>query len=315
MSFEPLKKTWPGKVGEVTLGRSRTIIVGGAEALPLHHFDGRIPHRPVIALEVTDTDPQDWIDVARSPYGEVLDDAVAWAKKAVDVHGADLVCVNLVGAHPGKGDRSADECADLVRTILKETGGPLIIKGPGASEKQNEVLRKCGEATEGECCLLASAVENSYQTLVATAIAYGHCLVAESPIDVNLAKQLNILLTEMNFPLERIVMDPLTAGLGYGLEYTYSVMERIRLLGLSGDLMLQMPMICFVGEETWRVKEVKTPQEDEPGWGDQRGRGILWEVATATSLLASGAEILVMRHPEAVATVRQAIRDLMGEGD
>jgi acetyl-CoA decarbonylase/synthase complex subunit delta len=312
MAFEAAKKSWPGKIREVTLGGR--ITVGGEEALPFHHFEGRIPNRPVIALEVPDRNPEDWIDLAREPYQDVLDDPVAWAKKAVDEYGADLLCLNLRGAHPDRGNRSAEDCASFVRTILETSDVPLIIKGPGPSARQNEVLQKCAEAAEGRECLLASALEDHYQTLVAAAQAYGHSIVAESPIDVNMAKQLNILITEMNFPPERIVIDPLTGGLGYGLEYTYSVMERIRLAALGGDAMLQMPMICFVGEETWRVKEAKTSSEEEPGWGEQRSRAILWEVATAVPLLASGAAILVMRHPEAAGTVKDAIGELMGGG-
>ncbi len=313
MALEVVKKAWPGKIREVTLGGNLT--VGGEEALPFHHFEGQLPHRPVIALEVPDRDPEDWIDLAKAPYEGVLDDPVAWAKKAVEEFGADLVCLNLRSAHPDRGDRSPEDCAELVRSVLDAVDVPLIIKGPGPSAKQNEVLPKCGEAAEGKACLLAAAVEDHYQTLVAAAQAYGHSIVAESPIDVNMAKQLNILITEMNFPAERIVIDPLTGGLGYGLEYTYSVMERIRLAALGGDAMLRMPMICFVGEETWRVKEAKTPTEEEPRWGDQRSRAILWEVATAVPLLLSGAAILVMRHPEAAATVREAIGELMGGGE
>ncbi len=313
MAFEPVKTVWPGKVREVGLGGKLT--VGGEEAMPFHHLDGRIPNRPVIALEVPDRNPEEWIDLAKESFGDVLDDPAAWAKKAVEEFGADLVCLNLRSAHPDRGDRSPEECAGLVRSVLDAVDVPLIIKGPGPSPKQNEVLPKCAEAAEGKNCLLASAVEDHYQTLVAAAQAYGHALVAESPIDVNMAKQLNILITEMNFPPERIVIDPLTGGLGYGLEYTYSVMERIRLAALGGDAMLQMPMICFVGEETWRVKEVKTPTEVEPRWGDQRSRAILWEIATAVPLLLSGAGILVLRHPEAAAAVRETIEDLMGGGD
>jgi len=318
MTFEPVKKTWPGRIREVTLGQSgeaergRTITVGGERALPLHRFEGEIPHRPVIALEVSDVAPDGWADTVRNPYGDVLDDTVMWAKRAVEVEGADLVCLSLRGAHPDRGDRSPEACADLVRTLLAEIGPPLIIQGPGPSDKQNEVLRQCAEAAEGQGCLLASAVEDHYQTLVAAAMAYGHILVAESPIDVNLAKQLNILITEMNFPPDRIVIDPLTGALGYGLEYTYSVMERIRLLALSGDEMLGMPMICFVGEEAWRVKEAKTSEETAPEWGARRERALLWEVGTAIPLLLSGADILVMRHPEAVAVVKGAIDDWMG---
>jgi acetyl-CoA decarbonylase/synthase complex subunit delta len=310
MTFEPVKKTWPGRIREVTLGGGLT--VGGETALPLHRFDGEIPHRPVIALEVTDREPRDWPDAVRAPFESVLKDPAAWARAAVEEHGADLVCLHLRTAHPDRGDRPADECAELARAVASAVAAPLILQGPGPSDKQDEVLRRCAEATEGRNCLLASAVEGHYRTLVAAAQAYGHSLVAESPIDVNLAKQLNILITEMSFPPERIVIDPLTGGLGYGLEYTYSVMERIRIQGLSGDTFLAMPFVCFVGAEVWKVKEARMPEADAPSWGDAVHRGILWEVSTAMALSAAGADILVLRHPESAALVRGALGDLVG---
>ena len=199
----------------------------------------------------------------------------------------------------------------MVKNIISEVNVPLINQGPGSSEKQNDVLNKCGEAASGRKCILASALDDNYKTITATCQAYGHLIVAESPIDVNLAKQLNILISDMSFSPDRIIIDPYTGGLGYGLEYTYSVMERIRLQALAGDPMLNMPFICFVGKEVWRAKEVKINESVEPLWGNMEKRGIRWEAATAISLLLSGANILVMRHPEAIKTVKKAINKLM----
>ncbi|MFH1735655.1 MAG: acetyl-CoA decarbonylase/synthase complex subunit delta, partial [bacterium] len=185
------------------------------------------------------------------------------------------------------------------------------IQGYGSGDKNSELLAKCAEECRGEGLTLASAVDEYYKTLAAATIAYDCNLVAESPIDVNLAKQLNILLSDMNVPKERIIIDPLTGGLGYGYEYTYSVMERIRLQALSGDPMMSMPILNFVGQETWKVKEVKLPATVEPSWGAEKERGILWEAVTAHGLLLAGANILVMRHPEAIAQVEKAIDELM----
>jgi acetyl-CoA decarbonylase/synthase complex subunit delta len=303
------KKSWPGTIREVGIGstaddggtRCEKILVGGGNTLPFHSFEGAHPHPPVVALEVTDVEPANWIDMVREPFADVLTDPVAWAKKAVDAYGARMICLNLMGTDPDKENKSPAEAAELVKDVLAAVSVPLIIKGHGPSDKQDEVLSKCAETASGENCLIASAFEDHYKTLVAACIAYGHTLVAETPIDVNLAKQLNILLTDMNFPPEKIIIDPLTGGLGYGLEYTYSVMERIRLQALGGDPMMQMPFICFIGPESWKVKEVKEAEDKE--------MALFWEITTAISLLTAGAEILVLRHPEAAKQVRQAIEE------
>lgn len=291
--------------------RAFPVEVGGESCLPFHHFEGEMPLRPVVAWEVPDARPDDWCDTVKEPYGGVLGDPVAWAKSVVESRGARLVCLDLRGTNPDRENRSAAEAADLLRRMLAKVKVPLIVKGAGPGEKQNEVLTACAEAGQGERLLLASAVEEDYKTIVAGAIAYGHAVVAETPIDVNLCKQLNILITDLRFQPEGIVIDPLTGGLGYGMEYTYSVMERIRLQALGGDAMMQMPFICFVGQEVWKVKEVKVPEEKEPLWGEREKRGVLWEIVTAVSLLYSGADILVMRHPEAIAAVEKVIDELM----
>lgn len=306
-------------IGKVRIGntsaeggtRDFSIEVGGEDCLAFHHFEGSCPNRPVIAWEIPDVDPMNWCETVREPYREMLADPVKWAAFAAGEKGARLLCLNLQGTKPDKENRSAQESADLVKAVLEAVKVPLIIQGPGPGEKQSEVLTACAEAVQGEGCLLASAVEDHYKTLVAAAIAYGHSVVAETPIDVNLCKQLNILITDLNFPFERIVSDPLTGGLGYGLEYTYSVMERIRLQAFGGDPMMQMPFINFVGREVWKVKEVKVPEEKEPLWGDKEKRGVLWEIATATSLLYAGTDILVMRHPDAIAETEKVIDELM----
>jgi len=312
MEFEiPLKKS-SGRIRAVTIGtEENSVAVGGEDTLPFHHFEGYIPNKPVIAFEVQDVYPSDWVDIVKESYGECLKNPVDWAKTAVEKFNADMICLNLRGTHPDRENRNTEESAELVKNIISEVDVPLIIQGPGSSEKQNEVLNKCGEAAAGKRCVIASAVEDNYKTVTATCQAYGHIIVAESPIDVNIAKQLNILICDMNFPPERIIIDPLTGGLGYGLEYTYSVMERIRLQALGGDVMLQMPFICFIGQEVWRVKEVKVPESVEPLWGDVKIRGICWEASTAITLLLSGANILVMRHPETVSIVRKAVDKLM----
>ncbi len=309
MSLNLKPKSWPGGLREVRLGAGsrRPITVGGAKGLPLHTFEGAFPSRPALALEVTDVEPRHWPEAARAPWEGVLGRPAAAARRAVEELGADLVMLHLLGTHPDRGDRAPEDALGDVRAVLEAVACPLIVKGPGAGAKQNAVLSRVAEATSGEGLVLHSACQEDYKTLAAVAVAYGHVLVAESPIDINIAKQLSILLSEASVDLGRVLIDPLTGGLGYGLEYTYSVMERIRLAALAGEAMLSCPLVCLVGEEAWKAKEAKTPREKEPLWGDERARGIHWEIATALPLLLAGADVLVFRHPEALARVRRQL--------
>jgi acetyl-CoA decarbonylase/synthase complex subunit delta len=299
-----------GNTPEEGGSRGFTLEIGGETCLPFHHFEGEYPHRPVVAWEIPDGTPNDWNKTLHRPFRDVFNDPCAWARFAV-ANGARLLCLNLKTTHPDKGNKSANEAATLVNEILKAVDVPLIIKGPGQGEKQNSVLHACAEASCGERCLLSAAVEEEYKTVVASAIAYDHCVVAETPIDVNLCKQLNILIADMHFPPDRLIIDPLTGGLGYGLEYTYSVMERIRLQALGGDEMMQMPFICYVGQEAWKAKEIKPSDNAAAAGGDAEKSGVAWEVVTATALLYAGADILAMRHPGAIRAVEKTIDALL----
>jgi acetyl-CoA decarbonylase/synthase, CODH/ACS complex subunit delta len=318
LNFEIPKETNTGKIVEVTIGataeqggtRSHTTTIGGHTALPFHFFEGEHPHRPVIAMEVFDKVPAKYPGPLMDYYHDVIDKPADMAKKCVEEHGAELISVRLEGTHPEKGDKSADEAAELVKQVLKSVSVPIIITGHSHFEKTNEVMKKVCEATKGENCLINYAETDNYKTIAAACIAYNHTIVAQSPIDVNLAKQLNILLTDMNFPAEKIVVDPLTGTLGYGLEYTYSIMERIRNDGLGGDKMLAFPMLINPGYESSRVKEARVSREDYPEWGDQELRGAYWEISTAISLLAAGAELLIMYHPKAVEAVKKNINEM-----
>jgi acetyl-CoA decarbonylase/synthase complex subunit delta len=308
MALDLKKKTWPGALRQVQMGAGtrKSVIVGGGKGLPLHTFEAIFPKRPVLGLEVTDVDPRAWPGAARAPFDGVLGQPALAAKKAVQL-GADLVMLHLVGTHPDRGDRTPDQAAADVKAVLDAVPCPVIVKGSGAGAKQNQTLSAIAQAASGEGLVLHSACQEDYKTLAAVAVAYGHVLVAESPIDINIAKQLSILLSESSVDLDRVLIDPLTGGLGYGLEYTYSVMERIRLAALAGEAMLSCPVICLVGDEAWKTKEAKTPAAKEPLWGDEKERGIAWEIATALPMIYAGADVLVMRHPEALARVRHHI--------
>ncbi|MBN2320792.1 MAG: acetyl-CoA decarbonylase/synthase complex subunit delta [Acidobacteria bacterium] len=318
MGFEiPIEKN-SGKIAEVTIGatseqggtRSNTITIGGSTALPFLFFEGEHPNRPALAMEVFDKVPAKYPEALLDYYRDVIDKPADMAKKCVEQYGAELISVRLDETHPEKGDRSADEAADVVRQVLDSVKVPLIITGHSHYEKINVVMKKVCEVTAGENCLINYVETDNYKTIAAACMAYNHSIVAQSPIDVNMAKQLNILLSDMNFPSEKIVIDPLTGALGYGLEYTYSIMERIRNDGLAGDSMLAFPMIINPGYESSRVKEVRVTEEEYPDWGDMELRSAYWETATAMSLLSAGSELIVMYHPKAMETVKKHVDEL-----
>lgn len=319
MAFSAMKERYRNKINEVVLGatkeeggtRGYTVTVGGESALPFLHFEGEIPNRPIVALEVWDVAPTDWHESFTTYFGDVFDNPAQWAKKCVEEYGADVIAVRLKGADPDVADASPEDCVKVVKDILAAVSCPLIVLGCGKAEKDNQVLPAVAEAAAGENLLIGSAEQENYKSLAAACMVYKHSLIASSPIDINICKQLNILITEMNLPAERIVIDPTTAALGYGLEYGYSIMERARIGALQGDKMLAMPILGNVGHEVWRAKEANISAEDMPGWGEQPSRGFLWEATTATALLQAGMNIVVMRHPAAVALVKQNITELM----
>jgi acetyl-CoA decarbonylase/synthase complex subunit delta len=183
----------------------------------------------------------------------------------------------------------------------------LIIWGCGVDDKDNLILPAVSAAAKGENCLIGTARENNYRTLVAVCLADNHKLIAESPLDINISKQVNILCSDAGFGLENIVMFPTTASLGYGIEYVYSIQERGRLAGLSGDKLLAQPVLCDVGFEAWRAKEARAPQFDCVTDETRNEWGVMWEAGTATVLMQSGAELLIMRHPKAIEYVKKTI--------
>ncbi|MGD9374844.1 MAG: acetyl-CoA decarbonylase/synthase complex subunit delta, partial [Anaerolineae bacterium] len=308
---------WTGEIREVTIGatadeggtRTKTVTVGGQTTLPFLHFEGETPNPPVIAIEIQDGYPADWSPVLLEAWGDVVNDPAAWAKKAEDL-GADLLVLKLRGSDGDGNPTAGEQAAATIEAVLGATGLPIVVKGPGQAEADNKLLVAVAEAASGERLALGLCEDKNYRTIVAGALAHEHLVVASSPIDVNLAKQLNILISDMRLPLERVLMDPTVGALGYGIEYTYSVMERLRIAALTGDGMTQQPMICFVGEESWRQKESRTAEGVPDEWGDLEKRGVTWEIITATALLESGADILVLRHPKTIAVIRETINSL-----
>jgi len=310
MKNELMLEKWPGKVATLGIGatleeggsRKTTIKVGGQESLPFLFQEGKIPHKPALAFEIWDVYPSDWPRQLLDAYGDTLKDPLRWAKKCVQEYKAELLCLKLQGAHPDFGNKDAQEEAGLVKELLKTVDVPLVILGSDDDVKDNAVLPACSEAARGERCLIGDAMQDNYKTLTAAVLADGHNIIAESPIDVNIAKQLNILISDMGLSLERIAINPTIGALGYGLEYAYSIMERARLAALAGDNALAMPFVCLVGQESWRAKEAKASSE--------AGCGIGWEIVTATALLQAGADLLVMRHPKAIEKIHNYIEEI-----
>jgi acetyl-CoA decarbonylase/synthase complex subunit delta len=307
------KEQWSGKVREVTIGateaeggtRAKSITVGGETAMPYLHFEGETPHKPVIAFEIRDKNPTDWSELLAEAWGEAMNDPGAWAK-AAEKAGADLIQLTL------DLDNTRESAVKTVREVLESTTLPLILFGPGQADKDNELLVAVAEAFKGERLALGVCEDKNYRTIVAAAMANDHLVIARTAMDVNLAKQLNILISDMGLPPERIIMDPTTGALGYGFEYGYSVMERLRLAALQGDSMTQLPMIVTPGEECWKTKESKVGEGVPEEWGQWCERAITWETVTATMLIESGADIVVLRHPESAQRVHMAIDDLAG---
>lgn len=305
--FTPPKETFSGKIREVIFGSD--LKIGGEDVFPFHLFEGKMPNPPRIALEIYDTRPDDWPEICLEPYEDVLDDPVRWAKKCVEYYSADAVCLQLASTDPTGKDTSSDEAAELARRVGDAIPVPLIVYGSSKVEKDEEVLKKVASRCEGINLVLGPVQEGNYKGIGAAAIGYRHNISANTPIDVNLTKQLNILLSNLGVSEEKIIIDPSTGALGYGLEYTYSVIERDRISALvQNDTKLQMPILVNLGKEVWKIKEVKV---DEPALGDVKKRGILWEAITAISFALAGANILIMRHPEAARLVRDTISELM----
>lgn len=320
MSVTLVKERYSSKVGEVVLGatseqggtRTATVTVGGDSALPFLHFEGQTQNRPVIAMEVTDVVPT-WNELIMKQIGDVVNNPAAWAKKCVDEFGADLIYLKFNGADPEGENRSPEDCARIVKEVLAAVGVPIIVEGCDDSTKNNEVITAIAEAAAGENLLIGIAEQDNYKSIAAAAMVHKHTLIARSPLDINICKQLNILINEMGLPLNKIIIDPTVAGLGFGIEYVYSIMERARLGALANDKMLSMPIICTVGYEANRCKEAYASSEEFPGWGDLEDRGVLWEAVTASGVLQVGASILVMRNPTAVRLVQKNIADMVGK--
>lgn len=305
------KQDYSGIIREVVLGNGdNAVTVGGSEVLPYHLFEGGMPHKPLIAMEVQDIKPDNWPATLTRYFDDVMDNPVAWAQKCVNEYDAEALNIYLIGTDPNGENRSPADAAKDAAAIIDAVDVPIIVWGCGNNEKDTDTLREVTAIIGDKKVCLAPLEDANYRAVGATAMAFHHPMVAASPIDVNLAKQLNILLENLGVPLDTVLMDPSIGALGYGIEYTYSVMERIRIAALTQkDEKLQVPIICNLGREVWKAKEVGLPSDDV--LGDQERRGIMMEAMTASCMMLAGGEVLIMRHPKAINMTKSLINGLM----
>ncbi len=317
MAFQIPEQPYTGNIGEVTVGTGdAACTVGGENAYPLHLFEGDTPNPPRIAMEVWDYDPSgEWPEAAVAPFKDVIASPDAWAKKCVEEYGADLIVLQLKSTDPNGQDRGPDEAAEVFKKVADAVAVPVIAWGTANNQKDEEVLKKIAEVCEGKNVGLGPVEEGNHKGVGATALGYNHTIVASTPIDVNLAKQLNILLGNLGVSAGKILIDPTTGGLGYGLEYSYSVMERIRMAGLTQeDDKLQLPMINNIGNEVWKSKEAGESLEEAPTLGDPEKRGILMEAVSAACYLMAGSNVAILRHPETVRLTKAFIELMINGG-
>ena len=313
MSFVPKKQPARGKINAVTLGTGdKAIVIGGQNVLPFYTFDAPIENAPKVGVEISDRCTE-WNTPALKEFYAGCTTMADFAKKAETMPGADFIALNFESADPNGADRPVADCVADAKAVAEAVSLPIVIMGCKNMEKDGELFSKICEALQGKNILVMSAKNEDYKTVGgAVALASGQKVGAETADDINLAKQLNIMLKQLNVPAESIVMNIGTAAVGYGYEYVASTLDRIRLAALAqSDADLQMPIIAPVSTDTWTVKESSATEEDEPTWGCQEERGIDMEIATAAANLTGGADAVIMRHPAAVATIKKFITELV----
>jgi acetyl-CoA decarbonylase/synthase, CODH/ACS complex subunit delta len=315
LGFQFYKESYAGGVKPITLGSGgKAVTVGGETSYPFYQFEGEMPNKPKVAMEVWDSTPEDWPAAAVEPFKDVISDPAAWAKKCVEEYGADMIVLQLKSIDPNGKNASKEEAAEVVKKVQAAVDVPLILWGCANPPKDEEVLKHVAEACQDKQLIMGPVEDKNHKGIGAAAMGYGHFIISSSPIDVNLAKQINILLENLGMPLNRVLIDPTTGGLGYGMEYSFSVMERLRMAGLTqGDDKLQLPLINNLGNEIWKSKEAKQTLEDAPLLGDPEKRGVLMEAVGAVTYLMAGSNILIMRHPESVRMIKSFI-DLLADG-
>jgi acetyl-CoA decarbonylase/synthase complex subunit delta len=314
MSFVPKKHTYNAHINEVVLGvGDKAVTIGGQNVLAFHTFDGEITNAPKIGVELTDAGMAMCTMPGEQKFYEGCATVADMAKRVSAMEGASFICLHLEGADPNGENKSVDECVELAKSVADATDMPLVVMGCKNIEKDTELFNKIAEALAGKNILVLSARDENYKAIGAGAgLAYGQKVGAESAVDINLAKQLNTVMTQLGVSAQSIVMNIGSAAAGYGFEYVASTLDRVKDAALSqSDAMLQMPIITPVSADTWGVKEAIMPEADMPEWGSQEERGIEMEIVTAAAVLASGSDAVIMRHPEAIRTIAAMIGELV----
>lgn len=314
MSFVPKKQAYNAHINEVVLGvGEKAVAIGGQNVLAFHTFDGEITNAPKIGVELTDAGMAMCTMPGEQKFYDGCATVADMAKRAATMEGASFICLHLEGADPNGENKSVDECVELAKSVADATDMPLVIMGCKNIEKDTELFNKIAEALAGKNILVLSARDENYKAIGAgTGLAYGQKVGAESAVDINLAKQLNTVMTQLGVNAQSIVMNIGSAAAGYGFEYVASTLDRVKDAALSqSDAMLQMPIITPVSADTWGVKESIMPEADMPEWGSQEERGIEMEIVTAAAVLASGSDAVIMRHPEAIRTIAAMIGELV----
>ena len=313
MAFKRTPQVFSSSINEVTFGSGeKAVTIGGSNTMPLYTFDAPAKHKVAIGVEITDTGVDKTLPGMAAFY-EGAETLAEIAKRASEMPGADFVVLALDGADPNGDNRPVDECVAIAKEVADAIDVPLAITGSKNVEKDTELFSKLAEALQGRNVLFVSAREENYKTIAASAVmAYGNKISAESAVDINLAKQLNVLLTQMGIQPNTFVMNVGSAAAGYGYDYVASTLDRVKDAALAqNDAMLQMPIITPVSAEAWSVKESIVSEEDFPEWGSRESRGVSMEICTAASVIAGGADAVILRHPESVATISGMIGGLM----
>ncbi len=314
MPFEAKKKEFNTSIGVLEFGNEPSVQMGGEKVWPLYAFDGPLTNPPRVGVEVTDLGATYWNEGLHSSYAD-CSDVASMVEKAAAIPGAEFVCLTFEGADPIGENKSIEECIALAEEIAEKCPLPLSIAGCGNVEKDEELLQKLAETLQGRNVLFLSATEDNYKAVgTGVALAWGQKLVAESAVDINLAKQLNLLLGQLGVPNSSFAMNIGEAAAGYGFEYVASTMERVKAAALAqNDEALQVPIITPVGKDAWNTKETLASEEEYPQWGPSEKRGIYMEIVTAAACLAAGSNAVILRHPQAVSTIGTFI-SLLAEG-
>ena len=313
MPFKKPVQKYNASINTVELGvGDKKIVLGGENVLPLYTFDGAIENAPKVGIEISDLGYADQVPGISGFYADCATIA-DMAKKAASIEAVDFVWLRLDSADPNGNDASIEDCVATAKAVAEAIDKPLVVAGCKNDEKDAQLFTKVADALQGKNVLMFSAKEANYKGIAASAgLAYGQKVGAESAVDINLAKQLNVLITQMGVNASNVIMNTGTAAAGYGFEYVVSTMDRVKAAALGqNDASLQLPIMTPVGSETWGVKESVASEEDMPAWGSQEKRGIGMEVTTAAAVLASGSNAVILRHPESVAAVAKLIKELI----